>query len=43
MTLFRQASTSLAMTVAMPPDRGQMASGEDDPPPVTIGMVLPLL
>jgi hypothetical protein len=43
MTLFRQASISLAKTGAMPPDRGQMASGEGDPPPVTIGMVLPLL
>ena len=41
MALFRQASISLAKTCAMPLDRGQMASGEDDPPLVTIGMVLP--
>ncbi len=43
MTPFRQASTSLAKTITMPPNRGRMASGEDDLPPLTLGMLLPLL
>ncbi len=38
---FRQASISLAKTGAMPADRGEM--GEDDPLPLTMGMMLPLL
>ena len=42
MTLSRQA-TSLAKTGAKPPGAGQMISGEDELPPITIGMVLPLL
>jgi hypothetical protein len=42
MRLFGQASTSLAKTVAMSHVPGQVASGDDDLPFVTIGMVLPL-
>ena len=37
MTPLRQASTSLVKTV------GQVTSGTEVPPSVTIGMVLPLL
>jgi hypothetical protein len=41
MRLLGQANASLAKTVARPPGQKQMR--QDDPPPVTIGMLLPLL
>jgi len=43
MTARKQGSTTLATTVAMPVDRQKMSVGEDGLPPLTIGMLLPLL
>lgn len=41
MTGFKRESTSLARTIVMPLDRGEMSSGENDLPPLTLGMLLP--
>jgi hypothetical protein len=43
MAIFSQVSVSLGKTKATPPDRAPVFPGEEDPPPVTIGMLLPLL